>query len=81
MKAAAPQVIKLLSFIQGEMYREDIQSVLGLKARKNFRLVYIRPALENGLIEMTIPEKPQSRLQQYRLTDKGRALLKRGAEG
>ena len=30
----------------------------------------------SGLIEYTIPYKPNSRLQQYRLTDKGRSLLK-----
>jgi ATP-dependent DNA helicase RecG len=32
--------------------------------------------MEDGLIEMTIPDKPRSSNQQYRLTDKGRALLK-----
>ena len=28
-----------------------------------------------GVIAMTIPDKPQSRLQRYRLTPQGRALL------
>jgi len=31
--------------------------------------------MDSGLIEHTIPSIPSSRLQKYRLTDKGRALL------
>jgi ATP-dependent DNA helicase RecG len=31
----------------------------------------LKPALKAGFIEMTIPEKPNSRLQKYRLTKKG----------
>ena len=43
--------------------------------REHFRKDYLAPALTTGLAEMTIPDKPNSRLQKYRLTDKGQAFL------
>lgn len=68
-----PQVARLLQVLVGEMSREEIQSVLGLQDRKSFRALYLSPALAEGLIEMTIPHKPNSRLQKYRLIETGRA--------
>ncbi|WP_028573437.1 Fic family protein [Desulfonatronum lacustre] len=70
-----PQVGDLLAVIQGEMGREALQLALGLSDRKSFRERYLKPALADGLIEMTIPGKPNSRLQKYRLTDKGRQAV------
>ncbi|HPW75745.1 MAG TPA: cell filamentation protein Fic, partial [Kiritimatiellia bacterium] len=70
-----PQVGELLAALQGEMGREALQSALGLSDRKSFRERYLKPALADGLIEMTIPDKPNSRLQKYRLTDGGRQGL------
>lgn len=71
----SPQVSELLAIVSGDMSREALQSALGLSDRKSFRKRYLRPALDDGLIEMTIPDKPNSRLQKYRLTDKGRLWL------
>lgn len=70
-----PQVGKMLAAILGEMSRETLQAALGLADRKSFRERYLKPALANGLIEMTFPDKPTSRLQQYRLTEKGQVEL------
>ena len=76
-----PQVGELLAAIQGEMSREALQAALSLSDRKSFRERYLKTALADGLIEMTIPDKPNSRLQKYRLTDKGRQwLTKHGDE-
>ncbi len=62
-----PQVKALLGVLQGEMSRNELMATLGLSDRKSFRERYLLPALEAGLIEMTIPEKPNSRLQKYRI--------------
>ncbi|WP_323815204.1 Fic family protein [Cellvibrio sp. NN19] len=50
------------------MSRDELQTALGLQDRKSFSERYLKPALNAGFIEMTIPEKPNSRLQKYRLT-------------
>ena len=76
-----PQVGELLALIKGESSREALQSALGLSDRKSFRERYLKPALNNGLVEMTIPDKPNSRLQKYRLTDKGRQWLAEYGDG
>ena len=55
----------------------EIQRRLGLKHRPTFRENYLRPALQQGLVEMTLPDTPSSRLQRYRLTDAGRQQLAR----
>jgi ATP-dependent DNA helicase RecG len=69
------EVVRLLAAFRGDMTRSDLQGVLNLHARENFESRYLKPALAAGLIEMTIPGKPTSRLQTYRLTEKGRRIL------
>jgi Fic family protein len=69
-----PQVRRMHEIMQGKMTREAMQSALNLRDRKSFRQRYLLPALVEGLIEMTIPDRPNSRLQKYRLTGKGQQM-------
>jgi len=71
-----PQVKKLVWVLEGEMTRSEIQVKLRLSDKKNYIQNYQNHALTNGYIEMTIPDKPNSRLQKYRLTEKGHKLKK-----
>ena len=75
-----PEVRRMFSVISGEMTREEIQEKLGLKDEKHFRENYQQVAVKLGLIEMTIPDKPRSSRQKYRLTEKGREYLKKNHE-
>jgi ATP-dependent DNA helicase RecG len=43
--------------------------------RTKFRDQVLKPLLADNLLAMTIPDKPTSRNQRYRTTDKGRAVL------
>jgi ATP-dependent DNA helicase RecG len=71
-----PEVNKLILQLEGEMTRIELQHLLDLKDEKNFRENYLQKALKMKLIEMIIPDKPNSRNQKYRLTTKGEALKK-----
>ncbi len=71
-----PQVIELLKVLQGEMSRPRIQKHFGLKDRFHFRDAYLNPAIQVGAVEMTIPDKPRSSKQKYRLTKLGQVLQK-----
>jgi ATP-dependent DNA helicase RecG len=64
-----------MAVIHGEMKRKEIQDALGLKHEVHFRDAYLIPSMEAGIIEMTIPDKPTSSKQKYRLTEKGLAVL------
>ena len=68
---------RLLSVLMGDMKRTDIQEALALRHEDYFREAYLVPALRAGVIELTIPDKPQSSRQRYRLTQKGRDLMAR----
>lgn len=45
------------------MSANEIMDKLGLKSKDSFRDNYLNPALENGLIKMTLPDKPTSKNQ------------------
>ena len=60
------QINKLMSVI--ETYPQTAQQImtkLGLKSRDGFRKNYLIPALDAGLIGMTLPDKPTSKNQMY----------------
>lgn len=69
------QVSPLLKIWHEGLSKIEIMAVLGLSGRDNFEKLYLRPVLDEGLLEMTVPDKPNSRLQKYRLTQNGRDWL------
>lgn len=68
------QVRELVRVLDRKRSRVQILEGLGLRNRSNLVVNYLRPALDADLVEMTIPDKPTSGRQKYRLTPLGREL-------
>ena len=60
----------LLDFCKEPRSRKEIAAFLGLKTASYATDRYIRPMLEEGKLEMTIPDKPKSTRQKYRTVSK-----------
>jgi len=61
------QVNRLIEVMSEREYStKELIALVGLKHRPTFRDNYLTPALKLGLIEMTIPDKPNSSKQMYR---------------
>ena len=65
---------KLIVFCSEARSFSEMLAFMDLTDRTKFRRKYIHPLLEAGILELTIPEKPNSQNQKYRLTAKGLAL-------
>ena len=69
-------VINVLRACSNPAKSADIQKITGIKHRETFQRNYLDYLLQAGLLVRTIPDKPKSRLQKYRITQKGQELLK-----
>ena len=65
---ASDHVQRLLSAMKQEDYTlAELMQLVGLTHRATFQKNYLNPAIEAGLIKRTIPDKPKSPKQRYRL--------------
>lgn len=68
-------MIKLLEKCRQPETMTNLMKILRWKNRTKFRQKYINPLLGENLITMTIPERPQSRMQKYLITKLGLKVL------
>lgn len=66
---------QVLSFCRTPRPASEIMDLLVLKHWKSFQKNYLRPMLEGGILERTIPDKPTSSKQKYQLGPQGRTLM------
>lgn len=71
------QVQALVDMVGNGTYSvKEIMDSLQLKNRSYFSKEYLKPAIETELLEPIYPDQPSHPKQKYRLTDKGKELLK-----
>jgi ATP-dependent DNA helicase RecG len=66
---------KILEFLLKPKSTPELLTRLGYKTKTRNYEMAIKKILKYALVEMTIPDKPRSKNQRYRLTQKGRNIL------
>lgn len=74
------QVKKVLNICLTDRSMVEIMEVVGVTNRTKFRIKYIAPLVEEGLLAMSIPDKANSPQQKYSTTQKGKLLCKGDSE-
>jgi len=67
--------VEVLSNCFEDSELSKLMNIIGRSDRTKFRHQVLNPLFTAGLLEMTIPEKPRSSKQKYRLTDMGQTWL------
>jgi ATP-dependent DNA helicase RecG len=69
--------VEVLRLCREEQSLVAMMKAVGRQNRTKFRDGLVKPLIEAGLLELTIPDKPRSRLQRYRTTQAGLTALGR----
>lgn len=69
-------IVDALTFLRDENYRaNELNDAIDFGELKDFKRYILTPLLGSGYITMTMPDKPTSSKQEYKLTEKGRMLF------
>lgn len=67
--------VRILGFCAVPKSKKELLELCGLSDRKNLTQKYLEPLLKDGLLTLTVPEKPTSSKQKYETTDKGKEVV------
>ena len=62
--------LKILKNCKDESSANELMTILKRSNKSKFKIAIINPLVNNGYLELTIPESPRSPIQKYRLTNK-----------
>ena len=75
-KALSKTAIKVIRLLENECGLREIATTIQHSDLTKLRRGIMASLIEAGFVELTQPDSPRSPTQKYRLTKKGRALLK-----
>jgi len=75
-QVTAEVTAQVAAFCREPQPAKAIMAELGLKHWKTFQANYLAPLMAMGILERTMPGKPRSRMQRYRTTEAGLAVMK-----
>ena len=78
---SAKEIAMLQASLVEPVTAEALLAAAGHVSRTGQFRRYLRRLLHDGLLELTVPGRPRSPAQKYRLTDEGRVALRRATEG
>ena len=58
-------LLNLLSLYNVPMTANDIMDKLRIKSKETLRRTYLDPSIKEGVVALTIPDKPTSKNQMY----------------
>jgi ATP-dependent DNA helicase RecG len=78
-QVTAQVIAQVILFCREPRSAREIMAHLHLHHWKTFQVNYLEHFIKDEMLKRTIPDKPTSRLQKYRLTEKGRTLIEHHA--
>jgi len=69
-KGLSKDHLKILKNCKDESSANELMTILKRSNKSKFKIAIINPLVNNGYLELTIPESPRSPIQKYRLTNK-----------
>ena len=75
LKKRGKVILQVLIALLQPMSLDDLISFMGYRSKERFREDYIKPLRDNGLIQLTNPDKPSDPNQQYVISEKGKMYM------
>ena len=72
---SAKEIAMLQACLDGAVPAETLSAAVGHSSRTGYFKRWLKHLLTGGFLEMTVPDRPTSPAQKYRLTDKGRTAI------